>query len=178
MPSPICTLWRVQSSLPRVAQPSMWQSMIPKPFRKGADGSRPIGAVRTQRWNPATTYIILALLVGSQAIQLMQIRHSTANITRETEAKLALLRGVIEKVKAGEDVDVEGLLGTGNREKEKEWEKFMKDIEEEDMRLSTHKEKRRNSDRIDDLKNPEEEQVIVTPKTSVAEEKNRPARFV
>lgn len=42
--------------------------------------------------------------------------------SRETEAKLTLLRDVVKRVQAGEDVDVEGILGTGDKVKEREWE--------------------------------------------------------
>jgi hypothetical protein len=40
---------------------------------------------------------------------------------RRAEAKLGILREVIERVKAGEDVDVEKVLGTGVESEEKEW---------------------------------------------------------
>ena len=35
--------------------------------------------------------------------------------------KVDLLNEVIEKIKAGDAVDVKGMLGTGDAEKEKEW---------------------------------------------------------
>lgn len=40
---------------------------------------------------------------------------------RRAEAKLDLLREVINRVKAGEDVDVEKVLGTEVESEEKEW---------------------------------------------------------
>jgi hypothetical protein len=40
---------------------------------------------------------------------------------RRAEAKLGILREVIERVKAGEDVDVEKMLGTGVESEEMEW---------------------------------------------------------
>ena len=45
--------------------------------------------------------------------------------TRSTDAKIGLLREIIEKVKRGEQVDVEKILGTGDVEKEREWEEGM-----------------------------------------------------
>lgn len=105
--------------LPRVAQPSLWQSLIPKPFRR--DPNAPI-VPKSKEWNPATIFIVLGLLVGSQAIQLIVLRKELANFIRQADAKIALLREVIERVQRGEKIDVDGLLGTGNAEKEKEWE--------------------------------------------------------
>lgn len=40
---------------------------------------------------------------------------------RRAEAKIGLLREVIERVQRGENVDVEGALGTGDPEAEREW---------------------------------------------------------
>jgi hypothetical protein len=72
-------------------------------------------------WNPATPYIILSLLVGSQAIQVLWLKRDRMHEMRRAEAKLGILREVIERVKAGEDVDVEKMLGTGVESEEMEW---------------------------------------------------------
>jgi len=40
---------------------------------------------------------------------------------RRAEAKMGILREVIERVQNGEDVDVEKVLGTGVEAEEKEW---------------------------------------------------------
>ncbi|SMQ49598.1 unnamed protein product [Zymoseptoria tritici ST99CH_3D7] len=61
------------------------------------------------------------------------------NFTRQTDAKLELLREVVQKVKNGEDVDVKQALGTGDPEHEKEWEQVMKELEETDMLLEGRK---------------------------------------
>lgn len=45
-----------------------------------------------------------------------------ANYSRKADAKIALLKEVFERVQRGEEVDVEGLLGTGNEQVDKEWE--------------------------------------------------------
>jgi hypothetical protein len=63
------------------------------------------------------------------------------NFSRKTEAKLALLREVLQRVKAGEDVDVERLLGTGDPEKEREWEDVMQELESTDMIREAKKKK-------------------------------------
>lgn len=52
-------------SIPRIIQPSFWASMIPKPLKTRSEQPR------RKEWNPATPYIILGLLVGSQAIQIL-----------------------------------------------------------------------------------------------------------
>lgn len=63
---------------------------------------------------------------------MLTMRGQFAKYTQETEEKLELLRGVIRKIKNGEDVDVQAVLGTGNAQKEKEWEEVMKELENED----------------------------------------------
>lgn len=102
-------------SLPRVAQPSFWASMVPKPFK-----SRSEYAKRTE-WNPATPYIILGLLVGSQAIQILWLKQERGHNLRKAEAKIGVLREVIEGIQRGEDLPVEKVLGTGDAEKERKW---------------------------------------------------------
>ena len=109
------------SSLPKVAQPSIWQSIIPRALRESRKDPDPAKAPKAREWNPATFFILIFLLIGSQAIQIIALRNDFTNFTRKADAKIALLREVIERVQRGEDVDVEGLLGTGNPEKEKEW---------------------------------------------------------
>lgn len=53
--------------------------------------------------------------------------------SRKTDAKLELLREVVQRVKDGEEVDVKRLLGTGDAESEREWEEVMKELESTDM---------------------------------------------
>ena len=102
-------------STPRVLQPSFWASMIPKPLRSRPENPRP------KEWNPATPYIILGLLVGSQAIQILWLKQERSHQLRKAEAKIGILKEVIERVQRGEDVPVEELLGTGNATDEREW---------------------------------------------------------
>lgn len=102
-------------SLPRIIQPSFWASMIPKPLKNRSENSRP------WEWNPATPYIILGLLVGSQAIQILWLKQDKGHSLRKAEAKIGVLKEVIERVQRGEDVPVESILGTGDADSEKEW---------------------------------------------------------
>ena len=53
---------------------------------------------------------------------MIALRNDFLNFSRKTEAKISLLKDVLDRVQKGEMVDVEGLLGTGNEEQEKEWE--------------------------------------------------------
>lgn len=125
-------------SLPRVVQPSVWHSIIPKFLRQRA----PAGAPTTPKpkgWNPATPYIILGLLIGSQAIQMIALKNDIANFSRRADAKIGLLREVIERVQRGEEVDVERVLGTGDKESEREWEDVLREIEEEEALFQSKK---------------------------------------
>ena len=95
-------------------------SLIPRPLRGW--GSSKVDARRPPReWNPATFYIIIFLLIGSQAIQILGMRQQFTAFSRKADTRIELLREVIERIKNGEEVDIEGVLGTGNPEKEQEW---------------------------------------------------------
>ena len=108
-------------SLPRVAQPSIWHSVVPKFLRRRKETLNNVNLPKAREWNPATFYIVMFLLIGSNAIQMIALRTEFTNFSRKADAKIGLLKDVLERVQRGEDVDVEGLLGTGNEEKEKEW---------------------------------------------------------
>ncbi|KAL8972078.1 MAG: hypothetical protein Q9183_000733 [Haloplaca sp. 2 TL-2023] len=72
------------------------------------------------------------LLIGSNAMQMLALRNEFTAFSRRADAKIGLLKEVIERVQRGEEVDVKGLLGTGDPEKENEWEQVIKELEEED----------------------------------------------
>jgi hypothetical protein len=55
------------------------------------------------------------------SIQMIALRNEFAAFSRRAEARIGLLKDIIEKIQNGEEVDVEGLLGTGDKEREKEW---------------------------------------------------------
>jgi hypothetical protein len=110
------------SHLPRVANPSLWRSLVPKALRRDGQNASDPTQPKSKAWNPATIFIVLGILVGSNAINILALRREMLNFSRKTEAKLAILRDVLKRVKDGEDVDVEKLLGTGNPDQEKDWE--------------------------------------------------------
>jgi hypothetical protein len=53
---------------------------------------------------------------------MIALRNEFAAFSRRADAKIGLLKEIIERIQKGEEVDVEGLLGTGDKEREKEWE--------------------------------------------------------
>lgn len=98
--------------------------MIPKAFRRHPNA--PAEPAGTSKWkwfisHPATPVLALSLLVGSQAINTLALKNEMLAYTRATEGKLALLRGVIDRVKKGEEFDVDEVLGTGKVTEEGEW---------------------------------------------------------
>lgn len=53
---------------------------------------------------------------------MIVLRNDFITFSRKAEAKIGVLKEVIGRVQKGEDVEVEGLLGTGNEDQEREWE--------------------------------------------------------
>ncbi|PSN69920.1 hypothetical protein BS50DRAFT_571242 [Corynespora cassiicola Philippines] len=134
-------------STPRILQPSFWRDMIPRPLRPGSSentiaAAQPDQPKAKKEWNPATPYIILAMLVGSQAIQTLWLKQERSRDLRRAEAKIGVLREVIERVQRGEDVDVEKVLGSGVEGEEEEWTQVLKDIEEEELLFQSKKQRR------------------------------------
>jgi hypothetical protein len=118
-------LVRQYATSPSVLQRSFWLDMIPKPLRRSSPSTVVKKNIKKKEWNPATFYIVIFLFIGSMAIQMIALRNEHAAFTRRADAKIGLLKEIIERVKNGEDVDVEGLLGTGDAQREKEWEEGM-----------------------------------------------------
>ena len=77
---------------------------------------------KTKDWNPATFFIVMFLLIGSMSIQMIALKHSFERYVRQTNIRIGVLRNVVERIQKGEDVDVEKALGTGDPQKEMEWE--------------------------------------------------------
>lgn len=108
-------------NLPRVAQPSIWHSIIPKPFRNKDNLGTAIKSQRSKDWNPATFFIWIFLLIGSNAIQMLALRNEYTTFSRKADAKITLLKEVLDKIRRGEEVDVDKVLGTGDEQQEQEW---------------------------------------------------------
>ena len=108
-------------NLPRVAQPSIWHSIIPKAFRSSESSRVPAKPQRTKEWNPATFFICIFLLIGSNAIQMLTLKNEYSSFSRKADAKIKFLKDVLDRVQRGENVDVEKALGTRDEEQEQEW---------------------------------------------------------
>lgn len=78
-------------------------------------------------------FLIMGILVGSNAINIISMRREMLNFTRQTEARLETLREVIQRVKNGEEFDVKKALGTGDPDQEKEWEQVVQELQNTDM---------------------------------------------
>jgi hypothetical protein len=103
-----------------IARPSFWKSLVPKPLKASpkAGDKKP----RSKEWNPATFFILIFLFIGSMSMQMIALKKDFEAFTRRADVRISLLREVVEKIQRGEKVDVEEVLGTGNPQKEQEWE--------------------------------------------------------
>jgi hypothetical protein len=113
------------SGMQSVTQADFWTGLIPKPFRRNRSALKIKNKPKSKDWNPATFFICIFMLIGSMSIQMIALRNEFAAFTRRADAKIDLLKEIIERVQKGEKVDVEGLLGTGDLKKEMEWEEGM-----------------------------------------------------
>jgi len=130
-----------ESRLPRIVQPSIWHSVVPKAFRARSDPtSKPAGK---RSANPATYFIWIYLLIGSQAIKIISLQNEFSTFVRQADLRLAKLREVVEKLQRGEDVDVEKVLGTGVELEEQEWDAALREIEDEDRIWQQNKQKKK-----------------------------------
>ncbi|KAF1814891.1 hypothetical protein P152DRAFT_383346, partial [Eremomyces bilateralis CBS 781.70] len=111
-------------AIPRIARPSFWQSLIPKPFRRGEQPPSAKGRT-ADGW---LFFIIMPLLIGSQAIQLITLKKEMAAYSRQTKGKIALLKEVIGRIQKGEQFDVGKALGGGDPIPEEEWKETMEEV--------------------------------------------------
>ncbi|KAF8539617.1 hypothetical protein BDD12DRAFT_699364, partial [Trichophaea hybrida] len=118
--------------LPRFLQPSTYKPSYGKSSVEDKTGAKP-KAAGSKPWNPATFFIWIFLLIGSQAIQQLQLKHNHADFDRKANTRIALLREVLDRLARNEDVDVERILGTGDPQEEKAWEEVLKEIEQDDV---------------------------------------------
>lgn len=140
---------RLISMQPRVAETSFWKSLIPKPLRPGnraaGDGGATTPATKKAKskdWNPATFFIVIFLFIGSMSIQMISLRKNFDAFMRRSDVRIGLLREVIERVQNGEKVDVEKVLGTGDPEREAEWEEVLNEIERDSASRSHKKQEK------------------------------------
>ncbi|KAF7503272.1 hypothetical protein GJ744_004030 [Endocarpon pusillum] len=110
-------------TLPKVAQPSIWQSLVPRTLRNRSETASESNQKR--------------------AIRIIQLQTEFNTFMRRAELKIGKLREVIEALQKGEEIDVEKVLGTGDEIQEREWEEALKEIENEDRMWQTNKQKRK-----------------------------------
>ncbi|OHE95638.1 hypothetical protein CORC01_09070 [Colletotrichum orchidophilum] len=142
---------RQSSSLPTVAQLDFWKGLIPKPFRaeeKLTDDPmiKRVKPKRKKEWNPATFYIVIFLLIGSMSINMLSTKQAFEAFSRQADVRISVLREVVEKLQRGEKVDVEKALGTGDPQKELDWEEMLREIEREDVSRQKKQEKSRQAE--------------------------------
>ncbi|KAL7816331.1 hypothetical protein V8C44DRAFT_284863 [Trichoderma aethiopicum] len=129
---------RFSSTAPyTVVEGSFWKSLIPKPLRKA--NRNKLKAKAKKDWNPATYFIVMFLFIGSMSIQMIALRNQTERYMRQSSLRLAQLREVVHRIQNGEDVDVEQALGTGDPQKETEWEEMLQAIERDEASRNLEK---------------------------------------
>ncbi|KAH6605160.1 hypothetical protein Trco_006867 [Trichoderma cornu-damae] len=94
--------------------------------------NRKLKAEAKKDWNPATYFIVMFLFIGSMSIQMIALRNQTERYMRQSSLRVAQLREVVRRIQDGEDVDVEKILGTGDAQKETEWEEVLRAIERDE----------------------------------------------
>lgn len=57
---------------------------------------------------------------------MIALRNTAYAFSRRADAKIGLLKEIVQRIQDGETVDVEGLLGTGDAKRETEWEEGMR----------------------------------------------------
>lgn len=119
----------------------MWESIIPSTFRRKT--KELFTQTQNRPTNPASYFIWIYLLIGSQAIRIISVKNDHATFSRKAELQIDKLREVIRKLQAGEEVDVEKALGTGVPEEEDAWEQALKEIENEERMWSKSRAQKR-----------------------------------
>ncbi|CAD6570299.1 MAG: hypothetical protein ASARMPREDX12_004981 [Alectoria sarmentosa] len=62
---------------------------------------------------------------------MLTLKNEYSSFSRKADAKIKLLKDVLDSVQRGENVDVEKVLGTGDEEQEQEWRDVLRNIEEQ-----------------------------------------------
>ena len=130
-----------ESRLPRLAQTSLWESIIPRGVRNGFKAV--IRPEQKRPTNPANYFIWIYLFIGSQAIRILGLKTEYATYMRKADLKIAQLKEVVRKLQNGEEVDVEKALGTGDEVQEREWEEALEEIVKEERLWQSNREARK-----------------------------------
>jgi len=150
-----------------VVDRGFWRSLIPKPMRK----ENRLPRTKSKEWNPATFFIVMFLLIGSMSIQMIAMRNAFTRYMRLSEARIATLKEVVEKIQKGVTVDVEKALGTGDPEKEQGWEEVLRAIEQDSGEPKASKKSKRQEPEPEAAKQPEK----AAPTTNTVQSTGKPS---
>ncbi|KAK6503537.1 hypothetical protein TWF481_008551 [Arthrobotrys musiformis] len=136
----------VNSFIPRVFSPTWWSQHLPQGLFKSTVKSSKETVKR--KWDPAWGYIVLALFVGSQSLNIMALRQESQVFIRRSDARIETLREIIENIQKGkwaaDGEEVQRALRLGKPERDdRQWEEVMKEIEEEDSRWQQEAQRQR-----------------------------------
>ncbi|KAF3903761.1 hypothetical protein ABW20_dc0102634 [Dactylellina cionopaga] len=135
----------VNSFIPRVLSPSWWSQNLPKSLFKPAKAS---ATVVQRKWNPAWGFILLALFVGSQSLNIIALRGESTVFIRRSDARIKTLQEIIQNIQDGkwepdgEEVKKALRLGKDARD-DRRWDEVMQEIEEEDAHWQAEAQKQR-----------------------------------
>ncbi|OAL36187.1 hypothetical protein AYO20_04601 [Fonsecaea nubica] len=132
--------------VPPVLQRSSASSAQNKPTEPKAFRDRSLSheqSAHKKPSNPATYFIWIYILIGSQAIRIIGVKNEFMAFSRRADVKIEKLREVVKRLQNGEEVDVEKILGTGDDKQEREWEEVLEELQREDRVWQSNKEKSR-----------------------------------
>ncbi|KAI4104218.1 MAG: hypothetical protein L6R37_003387 [Teloschistes peruensis] len=98
-------------------------------------------------------------------MHVIGLQNEFTAFSRRADAKIGLLKDIIERVQRGDDVDVKGLLGTGNPEKERAWEEVIKELEEEDRLWRANVRRRQKKEKSSSAQDPNKKKEPSSPES-------------
>ena len=127
--------WTDSRSVPKIAQPSTWNSItiVPKFLRHRPSDQTSLEPKLKKPLNPATYLIIISLLIGSQAIRIIQAQNDFQTYMRKADVQIGKLKEVVDALLRGEEVDIEKALGAADEAQELDWEEALRELEQEDQ---------------------------------------------
>jgi len=132
-----------RENLPRILQPSLWETIIPPAVR--AKTRSLLNDREPRPYNPASYFIWIYIFIGSQAIRIITVKDEYQTYSRKADLQIDKLREVVRKLLAGEEVDVEKVLGTDVPEEENAWEEALRQIENEERAWQLSKREKREA---------------------------------
>ncbi|KAK6537839.1 hypothetical protein TWF694_010741 [Orbilia ellipsospora] len=160
----------VNSFIPRIFSPSWWSQQLPKGLFKAKPSTT---TTARRKWNPAWGYVLLALFVGSQSLNIIALRQEGVVFLRRADARIRTLREIIEKIQEGEwepdGPEVRKALRLGNQQDDRLWEEILQEVEEEDAKWQA--EAQRMRERVEAEEQAKAKFASLSSPTAYAEEK-------